>query len=125
MNLTEQQRALYAAIGAGKEVRYRHPVSGALRLYMGDGTEPTLGNLAYEWIIIDPDTITVSYTIPKPLTVVPEVGCVYALFSDGGVAKFRPVEIKTFSLFNVFKTREDAEAAHTARTSAYKRALGV
>ena len=137
MNLTEQQRELYAAIGAGKEVRYIHTDDFAIESdfekshkYTGSENDPPLGHPHFFWGIIDPDTITVSYTIPKPMTVAPDTGEEYFLTSDTGAvdsSKWREhsLDREWLAAFNCFATREEAEAAHTARTSAYKRALGV
>jgi hypothetical protein len=132
MKPTEQQRTLYAAIGAGKEVRYTdsdYPHEPPT-VYDGNPHQPPLGDEGFLWEIIDPDTITVSYKIPKPLTEAPKIGEKYFLTTHLGrveSATWRDDELDRALLaaFNCFATREDAEAAHTARTAAYRKALGV
>jgi hypothetical protein len=137
MNLTEQQRTLYAAIGAGKEVRYIHTDDFAIESdfekshkYAGSENDPPLGHPHFFWRIIDSDTITVSYSIPKPLTVAPEVCTQYWLTTNGGASTALtwagdPEDVRWLASGFCFKTRKDAEAAHTARTAAYRKALGV
>jgi len=131
MKLTEQQRELYAAIGAGKEVRWRAKHESAQWCsYDGDHEDPPLCDDLFDWEIIDPDTITMSYTIPRPMTAKPALGSAVSWISqvDGEPCSSTwsgdALDLLRLRSFNLFQNN-DAEAAHTARTAAYRKALGV
>jgi catechol 2,3-dioxygenase-like lactoylglutathione lyase family enzyme len=128
--LTEQQRTYYAAVANNKIVEWYGVNKKTWHTYEGNGDDPTLGDPAYEWRIIDPETITVSYTIPKPMIEPPELGGTYWYIDNDGLAELAYYDGAGYEklrceAFNMFATREDAEAAHTARTAAYREASGV
>jgi hypothetical protein len=139
MNLTEQQRELYAAIGAWKEVRYVVKGDIVSEPYRGTMDDPPLGDDDFDWEITDPDTITVSYKIPRPMTVAPEVGTDYWTpnpYEKIGYVKHswqsNAAEHLNLSRGQCFASESDiieycdkTYNAHTARTAAYRKALGV
>jgi hypothetical protein len=130
MNLTKEQLELYAAVGAGKEVRYVCKGDIAFELYTGTMDDPPLGDDDFDWEVIDPDTITVSYTIPRPLTITPELGGEYWFIDNDGLIELHIYDDDNYEMmrceaFNMFATKADAEAAHAARIAAYKKAMGV